>query len=795
MTATVVDAARVLASGHCPECAQAGQAVLLAPRSDRCAWHSLETARSGQVRLVVPARTRGRYATGVQVPCVACAAAGVEKQGMPNRDPEHPDDALCIPCWTSRKTRRARQAEGPLKPRHWAALDALAVSLEEPCEVCGRVDAAGDVGAVRRKNASAADDRPCWRCGYEPDGYDWLAQARKAHERDQAEAAADEQRVAELADVEAAARAEVAAWRARLVDVQGWVDRLQLVTAAAPALTKTGSGGALQVRRDAGRRYRPVFLIADFLFRFTAAREAAGVAGGRGRPPKLPLVAAVMALDAELGSGRRSMAGLDRTVWLAGVSERTVTNGWEVAEQVRWAHLVEAGGACTLAERYATGRRNRRAVYDLRPLHRSRIEDYGPYLGAAAALVAQLLHRALQLVDEVRAELVCAQVAADDAAAAAATARAAMLERIAEAAAWQAELSAGEVSQAWAADAADMHAYAHGQRGLADVYTPRDRSPLGLLDAVIGRAAQEADRPARKAADRAADQAIRLGNFCYPPVGSKGELSTSGSSLGLLFSPDAADFSAGPGPAGGRRMIGASRSSTSGVPDLDRVRSRLDSGRPPRTAQGSSRRSRRVGARPEWSWWAKPLAQRLQRVWPWLAGERLPAVAATLGARLGPDWTAETLVAWVRQQRGRPLMDAPDSPLAYLAAVLDEVLATGVAPPVAAAGHAAHRRALVARQADALRVQQRDVRAGGDVRDAHAVPSHANAEVQALRARWRKAAAMSEAATPATTPVAEYACEGGCHSHGSHVEIRIDPWSGRRRPLCPSCWDSISGAL
>ncbi|MFI6243528.1 hypothetical protein ACIBEF_27030 [Micromonospora sp. NPDC050795] len=68
-------------------------------------------------------------------------------------------------------------------------------------------------------------------------------------------------------------------------------------------------------------------------------------------------------------------------------------------------------------------------------------------------------------------------------------------------------------------------------------------------------------------------------------------------------------------------------------------------------------------------------------------------MAATLGAALSRDWTAEMLDAWVRRTPGgRGLLDAPDHPCGYLKWLLDEALAGDVTPPIPARRHAEHRR-------------------------------------------------------------------------------------------------------
>src|SRR5262249_60122408 len=70
--------------------------------------------------------------------------------------------------------------------------------------------------------------------------------------------------------------------------------------------------------------------------------------------------------------------------------------------------------------------------------------------------------------------------------------------------------------------------------------------------------------------------------------------------------------------------------------------------------------------------------------------------SSDLGARLGPDWTAPAVLAWLTKTRTQPLLDAPHDPLAYLAAVLDQALTGDNEPPHPARRHTEHRRQLAA---------------------------------------------------------------------------------------------------
>lgn len=692
MTAAVLHSPDLVAAqGWCKACySESGRFVPQVLSSGACMSHlRLLPARrpiAGQLALVdvapVPRAARPLYVTGLQVDCELCVAAGVPRprQGMPERTVGDAR-ALCVPCW--RREQAVHSPAGRLEAADRAALKILEASLEDTCNACGRTDA-GPAGALRSPRAkagrNAADtDRPCWRCGYEPGGYDWLAEARRVHEREQAEAAHGRQRAEELAEAECEARAQVRFARAALADVEGWRDRLQGVVEDLPTLVKTGHRGTLRVARAGRRRSRPLFVLADGLARHDAARTAAGKpADGRGRPSVMPWVMTVMAVDADVRSGRRSMAGMKRTAWFAGVSETTVTNTWRMAKAIKWSHLTEVGGACSLEQKRATGRSNNRAVQDLRPLHRSRYETYAPFLGVAAALIVQLLERALVLVDEARQDLHAAQEAADRATAAAADAVAELAECTAQDLAWQVEVSDAAVAAAWAEDAARAAQQARLLRGRATVaYGSAGAQASDVVAA--RRALRAADDHAWKAVHNAAEQAERMSHFCDPPGGFIGSSSSSCSYLGLTFSPRKMITAInGPrrpdGRGEGQHHKGASRSSTKSSASLPVSR--------PRTLEGlcALRQTKRRAT--SWSWWANPLARVLMKRLPVLRGtEEFPVqtsmVAAVLGSRLSPDWTADEVIELLEQHAGVwSLLQAGEahSPLAYLCKLLDRAL-------------------------------------------------------------------------------------------------------------------------
>lgn len=581
MSGAVVAADRVVASGHCPVCAARGQAVLAAPGHTRCAVHLgrsrvwVETTRTGQTRLTVPAGARRRivYPTGLQTPCVSCASAGRDTQGLP-REGEG-SDALCIPCWRTRTdaARRRRLAA----ERRAAALEAPLVVDEAPvCAACG-----------------AEEPSPsCWLCGYS-----WLAQVRADHEHAQAlEAAAVEARFAQLAQ-----RAEA---EARVAALAGWVDRLQVTVSAYAA---------------GGGRGRAVELLADVL-----SREAGARGCRRGRPSRLARVAAVLAVDSDWRTGRRALPGRERSAQLAGCTTRTVTDCWARAEALGWATRTHHGRRLSLAERTELGRCNDRAQFDLAAVHHGDPAVRAPYIPVALLVLDDLLQHALVL-------LAAAQDDLDDLDA----------------------RTSGVVDHAALARRAQLR---HAAAAARDT----------LLTDVEAIATRQ----------------IETGIFFPPRSASQGEYLSSCLSRGFGCPPSTHPTSAGD-PSRGNG--GASRSPTRGGGGAQRVAR-------PRTHQSECANPRRR-PRPDWHDWAYPLARAAQRVWEWLRGVPLPRVAATLGARLGPAWTIETLLETVDRSRGgRELLDAPDRPLGYLVALLDAALTGGHEPPHPARRHDEHRQ-------------------------------------------------------------------------------------------------------
>ncbi|SCL21270.1 hypothetical protein [Micromonospora aurantiaca (nom. illeg.)] len=553
----------------------------------------VETTRTGQVRLVTPpgARRRPVYPTGVQVPCVPCAAAGVDRQGLPRDGPD--SDALCMSCWRGREQRQYRRAVAEL-------VDAVDTS----CAACG-------------------DPEPspaCWLCGYS-----WLAEQRAKFERDQAaEAAAVKQRFALLAEHTEA--------EARVADLAGWVDRLRATVESYAAR---------------GGRGRAVELLAELL-----ARDAAARASRRGRPSMLARVAAVLAVDADYRTGRRALPGRDRAAEFAGCTVRAVTAAWARAEALGWATRTHQGGKLSLAERTELGRYNNRAEFDLVPLHHGDPAARAPYVPLALLVLDDLLQHALALL-----------AAAED----------------------------------------DVDALIARTGAVVD--------HAGLVRRAQLRVAVATARETLLAdVETIATRQIETGNFFPPRSASPGKRSTSCLSRGFTHSPELSHSSRVNRTS--RREERASRSPMRSADAAGRVCEGSHSLRRPRTPYAERRPTHRA---PQWAY---DLARALTPRWAWLREAKLPRVAATLGAALSDEWTAEAVDGWVRRTRGgRGLLAAPDNPCGYLKHVLEEALTGPAAPPHPARRHAEHRRAMVAARAAEQREHQDAARADQEDRD------------------------------------------------------------------------------
>jgi hypothetical protein len=149
-------------------------------------------------------------------------------------------------------------------------------------------------------------------------------------------------------------------------------------------------------------------------------------------------------------------------------------------------------------------------------------------------------------------------------------------------------------------------------------------------------------------------------------------------------------------------------------------------------------------------------------------------VAATIGARLGPDWTVEAMLATIDRSRdGRELLTAPDRPLGYLRSLLDEALTGEHEPP-----HPARRREQHLQEVAAARRR--------DVVDQAAV---AAAELATARAGWTEraaAAATERAGTGAARRAALAAARAA--GRGDHAAARaiaaadVDEWPPVAQP-------------
>lgn len=445
---------------------------------------------------------------------------------------------------------------------------------------------------------------------------------------------------------------------------------------------------------------RAVELAADAYARLDAARTSR-----RGRPPVVPrLVATVIAADSRYESGRQALPGRERTAWLIGHSDRAVYDAWQQLagdEDDRWARRTRIGGRNSLERRVETGRWNDRAEFDVRPLLRSPIDPAtrAAYVPEALTTLGRLLEHAQQLLDAAQAEL-------------------------------------------------------------DGLYAPTGQVPDWGDHARRAQARQATRRVvAATATPEAAAKISR--NICRSHPVTTGEYVSSCSVWGLRFSRPTVIHSrhcrAGQ-PADGRKD-GASRSPTrSSSADLETcgpspARPRPPSLKRPRTPDATKGTPQR--SRPSWADWAYDLAREFIPRVPWLQAERLPAVAAVLGARLGPEWTAAAVLAWLVEARPQPLMDQPERPLRYLAAVLDEALKVeDLAPPYPARAHTEYRHQLALDQHHAAQARQAATQADHDARNAAAAAATGTglAAFRAERTRLGHRADPGQAWPPVAQP-------------------------------------------
>jgi hypothetical protein len=420
------------------------------------------------------------------------------------------------------------------------------------------------------------------------------------------------------------------------------------------------------------------------------ARLAAVRTSTRGRPSVVPYVGAVLAADSNWQSGNRSLPGRERTAWLIGCSDRAVHDAWRAVVRLDWATRVRVGGRNTLERREATGRPNDRAEFDLHPLHCSPVD---------VATRAQFVPAALQLFDELL-EHALVVLAAEQAALDLLRARCDTVTELPE-----------QIRRV------QLRAAVAETRSTIAQLTPADLS---------------------------------TGITCRSHTVSKGEyLSSCCSYWGYAYPAKTINSVEAGQPQCGEGKSGASRSSTwegAGAASELASSQRL---RRPRTTQADARQSR-PRQRPAWASWASELARDLVVLWPWLAQALRPRVVATLGSRLGPDWTAADVVAWIHQYRTMPVLDAPDNPLGYLVVLLDDALASDVVPPYVARRHDEQRRQEVVAAAEVQRAEGHLLGAELDVRDAAAAAATgsgraAMAAMQAALAARRQANARAAA--------------------------------------------------
>ncbi|MBA3489247.1 MAG: hypothetical protein H0T78_06830 [Longispora sp.] len=294
----------------------------------------------------------------MQIPCAACAAAGVDRLGLPREGAGSP--ALCVPCWRSAERRQVHIERAELVVELWEGIGEAEAVAE--CAACG----------------SGEPQSGCWLCGWS-----WLQQLREEFE---GEALTDE--LAAVAAFERIATREAA--EARVAWLVGKLER----------------GQAALEGKAAGRgRGRPVDLLADAMAADDAQRVSA-----RGRPGAHLRVWLEIALDADYRSGRRSRPGRADTAELADCSQRAVTSAWSRGEKtIAWVDRTVQGGKLSKTERCQTGRWNNRAEFDVRPLHRQDPCAREPFIAAAISVlaerqahVAELLRRAETALDGLR---------------------------------------------------------------------------------------------------------------------------------------------------------------------------------------------------------------------------------------------------------------------------------------------------------------------------------------------------------------------------------------------------------
>ncbi|MEU6077589.1 hypothetical protein [Micromonospora sp. NPDC047074] len=236
------------------------------------------------------------------------------------------------------------------------------------------------------------------------------------------------------------------------------------------------------------------------------------------------------------------------------------------------------------------------------------------------------------------------------------------------------------------------HAVALLEAAQDDVDALHTRTGAVMDMAAMARRAQlrQAVATARATAIEGAEDLARHAlNICHPRAASQGMSVYSW----LVFrgeTPPSITHPRSVGPSRGGKRASRSSPTTEGRQGSRSVRR-------PRPIEGACGASQRSRPAPKWSGWAYDLARAAQRAFEWLQAAPTPRVAATLGARLGPDWTMPVLLDWIGQSRGgRELLDLPDRPLGYLRRLLDDSLTGDAEPPHPARRFDEHRAQVAA---------------------------------------------------------------------------------------------------
>ncbi|MBA3490325.1 MAG: hypothetical protein H0T78_12450, partial [Longispora sp.] len=328
-----------------------------------------------QLRFVLPELAAGQktHPSGVQLPCVTCAAAGIDRLGLPRDGVTSP--ALCMPCWRGGRQRQTAQERAELRSALWEGLgDAPAPT----CPVCESDlnQERNTLHSAHRDSSSQVAQKGCWLCTSA-----WLRQLREQFQTEedtrQDDVNAEFERITQRAEAEKACAA-----------ASGWVERIR---------------GQLAAYAVGGRTARSVDLLAGGLYLLHGAKSST-----RGRTGSTGLVAAVMAVSSDYRSGRRSMPGRSQIAVLSNCSERAVSASWRRLEACGWSTEVVRGGRLNFIERMECGRANNRSVFDLKPVHHFTGEQLAPWRPVAVALLSELLTRAtdvLQATEDERDEL------------------------------------------------------------------------------------------------------------------------------------------------------------------------------------------------------------------------------------------------------------------------------------------------------------------------------------------------------------------------------------------------------